>query len=125
MAEVTLLYDGDCLLCQKFERYVALRQRHEVKILNAREQTELVEQLADQWYNINEGMILRVGDEIYVWAQAAVRLDTLIQGQWRMQRLLIWLSQQRCLVQLLYPIFKAVRVLIFQLQGRGWHKDIL
>ena len=46
MSQLILLYDDACFLCQQFEKYIQLRKKHDVQILDARKEGSLVKDLA-------------------------------------------------------------------------------
>ena len=61
-----LLYDKDCPFCRNYMKYQEMKDNFsDIKILNARDNMELVKELKMLNYNIDDGMILKLDDKIY------------------------------------------------------------
>lgn len=66
-----LLYDGECPACRAYVAIARLRQLWpDLRILDARQEPELVSELRGQGYEINEGFVLSLGGRIYFGPEA-------------------------------------------------------
>ena len=66
-----LLYDGECPACRSYVAIARLRQLWpDLRILDARQEPELVTDLRAIGYEINEGFVLSLGDRIYFGPEA-------------------------------------------------------
>lgn len=69
-----LLYDGECPACRSYVAFSRLRQLYpDIALLDAREQPELVGDLRRRGHEINEGMVLKLGNAIH-FGPAATRM---------------------------------------------------
>ena len=69
--EVYIVYDGECPVCSNYTRPVRLREAvGRVTILNAREDHEVVREIKRQGYDLDEGMVLKIGNDIHFGADA-------------------------------------------------------
>ena len=61
MREDYLLYDGECPACSSYVAFSRLRRlRPSLKVLDARGEPALVEELRGRGYEINEGMVMQL-----------------------------------------------------------------
>lgn len=114
MARVRVVYDGDCPFCSAYARLTRLRQRHEVELVDARRDPELVGELRQQGYDADEGMIVLVDGEVHHGEDAAAFLEA------ESRRGLLpsdgWIRK-------LYPLVFRLRNLALRLLGRDPHID--
>lgn len=69
-----LLYDGECPACRSYVAFSRLRQLYpDIALLDARDEPALVGDLRRRGYEINEGMVLKLGDAIH-FGPAATRM---------------------------------------------------
>lgn len=111
---ITLLYDGECPICRQYKKYVELRKKYDIALKNAREEKETVRRLREEGYDMNEGMILIIGDDIYHGEQALLRIESLIRpGKFR-GAALKRLSASPRLTKAVYACMKGVRSLLLK-----------
>lgn len=116
---LALIYDGECPVCNAYCRVVALRQLSgDVEILNARTEHPLVQHLIDQGYDLDEGMVMIVGQNIYHGADAIWVLSSLTADRSIMNRLNYFVFKSRRIATLIYPILKLGRRILLLLLGR-------
>lgn len=66
-----LLYDGECPACRSYVAIARLRQLWpDLRVLNARDQPQLVADLRWRGYEINDTFVLSLGGTIYAGPQA-------------------------------------------------------
>lgn len=59
------IYDGECPFCNKFAELIELKSGlPNISILNGRENINLIKNLFEKGYDLNEGAILLQGEEI-------------------------------------------------------------
>lgn len=75
MAEVRIVYDGDCPFCSAYARLARLRRRHDVELVDAREAHGLVRRLRRRGMDVDEGMIVLADGEAYHGDDAAAFLE--------------------------------------------------
>lgn len=80
MAEIRIVYDGDCPFCSAYARLTRLRQRHDVELVNAREARGLVRRLRRRGMDVDDGMIVLVDGEAHHGDDAAAFLESAAGG---------------------------------------------
>lgn len=115
--QVVVVYDGDCLLCRQFKKYLALKQRYDLHIYDGRQHPEIVLDLEKKGVNCSAGMVVGIDEMYYVWADAIAQIDRLISPKKRYDRAMIWFSRQPLLIAIVYPVLKWVRALQLIAQG--------
>ena len=69
--ELTFIYDGKCPFCNHFAELLEIKSKiKNIKILDGRDNKELINSLLDKGYDIDRGAILLHGDNIYHGAEA-------------------------------------------------------
>jgi predicted DCC family thiol-disulfide oxidoreductase YuxK len=117
--EVYIVYDGECPVCSNYTRMVRLREAvGRVTILNAREDHEVVREIKRQGYDLDEGMVLKIGNDIHFGADAMHMMAMLGDGSGLFARVNYGLFHSRCFSMFIYPILRSGRVLILKILGR-------
>ena len=63
---LTFVYDGECPFCNHFAELLELKSKvNNISILDARKSPELVKELLNKGYNIDQGAILLNEDKIF------------------------------------------------------------
>ncbi len=117
MKEIVLYYDGECPICRQYSTYVELRKHYDVKICNAREYMDAMNDFAQKGYNINQGMILTIGDKIYQGHHVIVKLNELLAHKSLSDQCVHRLMGIPSFVRLIYPLIKGVRRVILKVIG--------
>ncbi|MDG1414188.1 MAG: DCC1-like thiol-disulfide oxidoreductase family protein [Alphaproteobacteria bacterium] len=116
---LALVYDGDCPVCSAYCRVIALRQLNtEFEIINARSDHSLVTYLHHQSFDLDEGMVMIVGENIYYGADAIRVLSSLTSAQSFANRINHFIFKSRTISTLLYPFLKLGRRALLILLGR-------
>ena len=114
-----LLYDGDCPFCSNSVRFVRLRDAiGPVELLNMREEPELVKHYTAKGVDLNNGMLLHLGNVDYWGADCINRLAMLSSGSGWFNRLNATIFRSRAASAFLYPIMRTGRNLTLRLLGR-------
>jgi predicted DCC family thiol-disulfide oxidoreductase YuxK len=109
-----LLYDGECPICAGFVRFAEFRRRHpDLRLLDAREEPELVADLRRRGYEINDGMVLVVGDRLYYGAQANAELASYTSDLPTRKR-----AAMATIGATPYPLLRAIRNALLRARGR-------
>jgi len=112
VADVRIVYDGDCPFCSSYARLARLRQRHDVELVNAREAPGMVRTLRQRGADLDEGMVVLVDGEIHHGEEAAAFLE--LEGRARLVPSAGWIRR-------LYPWVYRLRGLALRLLGRDPH----
>jgi len=116
---LTLVYDGECPFCTRYASMVRLRDSAgSLKILNAREPHAEVDQLTSAGFNLDDGMVLKVGDTVYHGDEALHAVAMLSSRVGWFNRLNYLVFRSSGLSKVLYPALRAGRNLALKLLGR-------
>ena len=120
MAQATLIYDGDCPFCSRYTRYIRLKEAvGEVRLLDARKGGPEVEQAKAEGFDLDEGMVLVIGENYYHGAACLNRLALMSSRVDLFNRLNYFLFRSALLSKLSYPILRAGRNLVLRILGRS------
>ena len=115
---ISIVYDGECPVCSAYVRMLRLRALGDVELINARDDHPLVRSLENSGVDLDEGMAVKVGDELYLGDQAIQRMALMTSGSSIFNRLNFWIFRSGTRSRLLYPILRAGRNLLLTLLGR-------
>lgn len=114
-----IIYDGECPFCSDYVAKLHLEATvGEVKLINARNQPELVKQLAKQGYELDKGMVFTHNDQTYFGADAIHQLALLSTNTSWFNRLNNWLFGIKWMAFFAYPLLRLGRNTTLMLLGR-------
>lgn len=115
-----VVYDGDCPFCSSYVAFGRLREaRPDITLLDARELApELLAAIMDE-YDLNEGMIVVLDDEIH-WGGDAMHVIALVASRPTvLHRLNAFVFRSPVVSRLIYPFLRTGRNLTLWLLGRS------
>lgn len=115
---IQIVYDGECPVCKAYVRMLRLRALGEVELINARDEHPLVRALQADKVDLDEGMAVRIGEELYLGDQAVHRLALMTGSSSILNRLNHWIFKSGTRSRILYPILRAGRKLLLILLRR-------
>lgn len=120
MPEKTLLiYDGDCPFCAKFAQLVRFKKAAgAVEMVNAREHPELVKDFAAKGIDLDKGMALQIGDDIYHGDAALNRIALMSTKSDLFNAFNAAVFRSKLLSKIVYPVMKAGRKAALLLRGK-------
>ena len=114
-----LLYDGECPFCSAFVSMQRMRAAGiNLKLLDAREQPELVPAFYHQGLDVNEGMIMRLGDTVYYGGDVMNMVALMTGPTGLFNRVLAVAFSNRRVSLFLYPFLRTGRNAALALLGR-------
>ena len=117
--EILLVYDSECPACNAYSRVVRIRERvGDLKIVDARENSEVMDEITAQGLDIDQGMILKMGDQLYFGSDAIHTLAIIGSRSGIFNRLNYWIFQSKTVSLILYPILRFFRNLLLKLLGK-------
>lgn len=118
-SDVVIIYDGDCPYCSKYTHLLRIREAAgQVVLLNAREPSSEVRAAQAAGLDLNEGMVVRIGDQYYHGADAIHRLSLMSTRSGLMNRIAAATFRSKGRARLLYPALRFGRNLTLALLGR-------
>ena len=117
--QVVLLYDRECPVCHNYCQAVRIRKSvGDLQIVNAREHSDILQEVTARGLDIDQGMVLKLGEQLYYGADAIHALALLSTRSGIFNRLNYWLFRSARLSRLLYPVLRSLRNLLLKLLGR-------
>lgn len=118
-ATLTLLYDGDCPVCNRYVAMLRLREQFgELTLLDARQASPQRRRVEQQGLDLNEGFALFVDEELYFGDSAIQALALMSSGSGLFNRINYYIFRHARLARFLYPVLAAGRRLLLKLLGR-------
>lgn len=118
-AAMQIVYDGDCPFCRNYVSFLRLRDgAGPVSLTDARTAPELVARLSGLGYDLDDGMVLIIGDEIYHGDACLHRLALMSTRSGMFNRVNALMFRSPTVSRLVYPVLRAGRNLVLRILGR-------
>lgn len=118
-AGVTLVYDGDCPVCQTFaRRYRVQEGSGQINLVDARQAPDRVRELEACGLSLDEGLVVETAGRRYHGAQAMHYLALSGSAAGGFNRLNGWLFRREAVARALYPLLRFGRRLLLRALGR-------
>jgi predicted DCC family thiol-disulfide oxidoreductase YuxK len=116
---IDVVYDKECPICEFYCQRIDVRESAgELVRVNARDDSEIMSEITDRGLDIDEGMVVRVGDEFHYGADAIHALAQLGSAKGFVNNAARLGFGSRRVARLLYPFFKFLRNLLLKILGR-------
>ena len=113
--EILLVYDEECPLCDAYCRVVRLRESvGELRIVNAREDSAVMQEITRQGLDIDQGMVLKVDGMLYYGSDAIHALSLMSSASGAANRINYWIFRSRSRSRFLYPLLRSGRNLLLK-----------
>jgi predicted DCC family thiol-disulfide oxidoreductase YuxK len=120
------VYDGDCPFCSRYVQMVRLREAvGPVRLVNARDGGPLVEEARRAGFDLDAGMMLKMGGKLYFGDACVQRLALLSTPVGAFNRINRAILSSPTAARILYPILRSGRNLTLRLLGRRRIRDAL
>ena len=114
--EIHLVYDRECPVCEAYCRMIRIREAAGVlRLVNARDAGEIMDEITAKGFDIDEGMVLKVGNALYYGADAIHVLSLMSNRSGVFNRFTYWIFRSKGLSAVLYPLFRFFRNLLLKL----------
>ena len=118
-SSMIVIYDGECPFCSNYVRLMALRKTvGRVELVNARQSHPFVRDLQTAGYDLNEGMAVIFGRNIYYGYEAVTLLSRLSDTSSVSARALSALLRDPARARRIYPWMRLCRNLTLKALGR-------
>lgn len=116
---ILLVYDKDCPACNAYSQLVRIRQSvGELQLVNAREDSVVMRELTARGLDIDQGMVLLVGNNTYYGSDAIYMLSLLSSRSGVFNRLNYHLFKSRRVAKVLYPLLRGSRNVLLKLMRK-------
>jgi predicted DCC family thiol-disulfide oxidoreductase YuxK len=115
-----VLYDGECPACRMYMGIARLRELYpDLRIIDARAAPELVAEVRRQGFEVNDGMMVKLGETIHFGAEATrVIAEMGAKHEVRSRRVALAFFGTAPWSRALYPWLNRGRQLLLRLLGR-------
>ncbi len=114
-----LVYDWQCPACNLYCHLLCIREsRGQFRLINARNNPEVMKEITARGFDIDQGMILKMNDLFYYGADAIHKLALIANPSTVFKRFNIWIFRSRQRSELLYPVLRACRNFLLKLLRR-------
>lgn len=118
--EILLVYDRECPACNAYCQIVQIRKSvGELKIVDARENSDVLKEITAQGMDIDQGMVLKMGDQLYYGSDAINALALIGSRSGIFNRLNYWIFKSKTLSKILYPVLRSCRNLLLKILGKS------
>jgi len=118
-ADMYLVYDEQCPACSYYCHMVRIRESvGKLVLVDAREPGSLMDEITEAGLDIDQGMVLVVGDRMYYGADAIHALVIMGTRSGAFNRLTYWCFKSKAVSAVLYPVLRAGRNLLLKILGR-------
>lgn len=118
--DLVLVYDKQCPFCDAYCRMVRVRAAAgTLKLVNARDGGPEMERITAMGLDVDDGMVLIAGDELYYGSDAIHALSLLSSRSGLFNRLNFMVFRSKTLSKVLYPVLRAGRNLALKLLRRS------
>ena len=115
---ILIIYDGACPFCNAYVRLLRLRaQTGEVELLNARDTDARVTHYQEQGFDLNQGMLVVMGNVVHAGADALHVLATCSTRYGWFNRCNAWIFSSHLRSRLAYPLLRAGRRIALLMLG--------
>ena len=117
--EILLVYDMECPVCDNYCRLVRIKESvGDLKIIDARESSEVLDEITALGLDIDQGMVVKMDGEIYYGADAIHALALISSRSSFFNRLNYWMLKSKRVSHSLYPALKFCRNLLLKILGK-------
>lgn len=118
--EIILVYDKECPACNNYCQVVRIRDTvGELKIMDARENSEIMNEITDQGLDIDQGMVLKMGAQLYYGSDAIHTLALISSRSGVFNRVNYWIFKSKAISSWLYPGLRFCRNMLLKILGKS------
>lgn len=117
--EILLVYDRECFACNAYCQIVKVRKSvGDLRIVDAREHTDVLHEITKEGLDIDQGMVLKMGEQLYYGADAIHTLALIGSRSGFLNRMNYWIFKSKTISSILYPALRFFRNVLLKLLGR-------
>lgn len=111
-----LLYDRECPLCEFYCRRVRVNTATGgLLLVDARVPSELLAQVTAAGLDIDQGMVLKLGEQLYYGADAIAALALISSRSGLFNRVNYWIFRSSGVSRCFYPVLRSMRNLLLKI----------
>lgn len=117
--EILLIYDRECPACNAYCELVRVRESvGDLHFVDARENDAVMNEISAQGLDIDQGMVLKMGGQLYYGSNAIHMLALIGSRSGIFNRFNYWIFKSKTASSILYPFFKFFRLILLKILGK-------
>lgn len=117
--DVLVVYDKQCPACDYYCNMVRIKESvGRLVLVDARSGGPVIEEITAQGFDIDQGMVVKVGSELYYGSDAINVLALMGTNKGFFNRMAYWSFRSRAVARVHYPILRACRNLLLKVLGK-------
>ena len=117
--EILLVYDKECPACNAYCQIVRIRESvGDLKIIDARERSDVLDEITENGLDIDQGMVLKMGDQLYYGSDAIHALALISSRSGVFNRFNYWMFKSRAISSWFYPMLRFFRNMLLKILGK-------
>lgn len=118
-ADILLVYDKECPLCNAYCQMVRIKESvGSMTLVDARENSEVMDEITAIGLDIDQGMVLKIDEKLFYGSDAIHALALIASPVNVFNRFTIWSFRSERRARFLYPILRAGRNLFLKILRR-------
>lgn len=118
--KIFLIYDKQCPACDFYCNIVRIKETvGELVLVDARQGSELMAEITALGWDIDQGMVLKIDQQLYYGSEAIHILSSIGSESGLFNRLNYWLFKSKARAAILYPPLRSMRNLLLKLLGKS------
>ena len=114
--KIILVYDKECPACNNYCQVIRIRKDvGDLEIVDAREYSDVRKEITNMGLDIDQGMILKMKDQIYYGSDAIHALAMIGSDSGLFNRVNYWVFKSKVRATYLYPILRSCRNLLLKI----------
>ena len=123
--KIYVVYDGQCPFCRTYCKYVRIKEAAgELILVDAREPSDLMDEITARGLDIDQGMVVKIEDQIYYGDEAIHILSLLSTKSGIFNRLNYLIFKSSKVSSFLYPILRDCRSLALKVMKIPFIKNL-
>ena len=115
---VWLVYDGECPMCNNYAQYLRLQQSvGEFVLVDARQGGPIVDEVRELPHDLNDGMVVKIGDRFFVGHEALRVLALLAEDRGAFNKFNRLAFRSPLIARVTYPLMRGGRWVLLKLKG--------
>lgn len=117
--EVLVVYDRQCPACDYYCNLVRIKESvGRLVLVDARNGGPVMDEITARGLDIDQGMVVKIGDELYYGPDAIHVLALMGTNRGFFNRVAYWSFRSRAVSRVVYPALKSCRNLLLKMLGK-------
>ena len=117
--EILLVYDRECPACNAYCKLVRISENvGDLRIVDARKSSMVMNEITAQGFDIDQGMVLRIGDQLYYGSDSIHMLVLIGSRSGMFNRFNYWMFKSQKRSAIFYPLLRFSRNQLLKILGK-------